>query len=107
MRSSCRAWVNVAFIAFLAGCAVDAWEKPGAAEDQRDQELAECRAEARRAVDRDVNIDKDILASRTQDWSRTGTLDQRRRTMSDQTRGRAEDIVEGCMRRRGYVHPRT
>jgi hypothetical protein len=103
MGPSCRAWVNVAFIAFLAGCASDAWEKPGAAETQRDQELAECRAEARRAVDRDVNIDKDILASRTQDWSRTGTLDQRRQTMSDQTRGRADDVIEGCMRRRGYV----
>jgi hypothetical protein len=105
MSLSCRAWVNVAFIAFLTGCAADTWEKAGTAESRRDQELAECRAEARRAVDRDVAIDRDILASRTQDWSRTGTLEQRRQTMSDQTRGRAEDIVDGCMRRRGYVRP--
>jgi hypothetical protein len=105
MGSSCRAWVNVVFIAFLAGCAADAWEKSGTAESHRDQELAECRTEARRAVDRDVNIDKDILASRTQDWSRSGTLDQRRQTMSDQTRGRADDIVASCMRRRGYLRP--
>ena len=103
MSLSCRAWVNVAFIAFLAGCAVDAWEKEGVAETQREQDLAECRREAARAVDRDVAIDKDILASRTQDWSRSGTLDQRRQTMRDQTRGRAEDVVALCMRGRGYI----
>lgn len=103
MLPSSRRWVNAAFLAFLAGCAADSWEKDGIAATQRDRDLAECRATARAAVDRDVAIDNDITASRSQDWMRTGVLERKRETMRVQSRGRAEDVFGRCMAARGYT----
>jgi hypothetical protein len=66
------------------------------------RDLAQCRSEASRAVDRDVAIDQDILSSRGQDLQRSGMLELRRDTMRNSNLGRYDDIVAGCMSARGY-----
>jgi len=87
----------------LAACAgPTAWEKDGAPREAMAQDLAQCRAEASRAVDRDTAIDQDILSGRSQDLQRSGMLELRRDTMRNSNRGRYDDLVAGCMSARGY-----
>jgi hypothetical protein len=89
----------------LAGCAgsgAGQWQRDGVASDQVKADLAECRSEARRVVDRDVAIDQDILSTRSNDWQNSDTLSLHRDTMQAQNRGRADDIISRCMRARGY-----
>ena len=86
----------------LGGCAsdADAWTKPGAADTVAD--LDECRGEARVAVRRDAGIDADIMATRSQDWQRTGTLGLKRDEMAQHRSGTAEAIIARCMAAKGY-----
>jgi hypothetical protein len=60
-------------------------------------------AEAQSMTRQDENIDADIMATRSQDWQRTGTLGAKRETLALQNRGRGEDIVGLCMRQKGYL----
>jgi hypothetical protein len=95
----------IVVILILGACVSEAetWQKEGAAGDGRSRDLAECRSEARRAVQRDVNIDTDIMASRGTDWQNSGVITARRDTMQSSNAGRFDDVVAGCMRGRGYA----
>lgn len=87
----------------LAACAADSrWVKEDASDEAQARDLAQCRAEARRAVDRDAAIDQDILSTRAQDLQRSGTTNLRRETMQASNLGRFDEIVARCMAARGY-----
>ena len=83
----------------LAGCESGVnWSKPGVSPDTAETDLSTCQRQAR-----DAAIDADILASRGQDWQRTGTLAMRRDDMADSNRGRARLIIARCMAAKGYT----
>lgn len=89
----------------LAACAnASRWEKDGVPPELASRDYTQCRAEASRAVQRDQNIDQDILASRGQDLQRDGLLTLRRDTMRNSNLGRYDEILDRCMSARGY-HP--
>ena len=105
-RKAVKGWFRLGLVAvLLQTCAAPGWEKEGASGDRMRAELGECRSAANAATRTDQNIDADILASRGHDWDRTGTLTLRRETMRAQTGGRADDIVDRCMRAKGYARP--
>ncbi len=88
----------------LAGCESGVnWSKPGVSPDTAETDLSTCQRQARDATARDAAIDADILASRGQDWQRTGTLAMRRDDMADSNRGRARLIIARCMAAKGYT----
>jgi aspartokinase len=106
MRASWQALVNGGFLALLAACAGDsAWEKPGASKTEREQVVAECRAEARHVTDRESRIDQDITSTMHQDWQRTGVLESRRASFRDRTLSHGEAVFTRCMAARGWVRP--
>src|SRR5436309_337276 len=88
----------------LAGCADDsnAWTKPGATENAVSADLGECRGEARALTRRDAGIDADIMATRSTDWQRTGTLGLKRDEMAQHGSNAAQAIVARCMAAKGY-----
>jgi hypothetical protein len=87
----------------LAACATEGrWVKEGASDKVVASDLAQCRGEASRAVDRDAAIDQDIMASRAQDLQRSGMTTLRRDTLRASNLGRHDEIVARCMAARGY-----
>ena len=104
MHGSVKSWfLPAALSVLLQACAGPTWHKEGTSKERVSSDLDECRSLARAAVRTDQNIDSDILASRGHDWDRSGTLTMRREQMSAQTRGRADDILDRCMKSKGYA----
>src|SRR5712692_3797524 len=94
-------------VALVAGCAAGGgWSKPGVSPDAAEADLAACASQARSATQRDAAIDADILASRGQDWQRTGTLGMKQDDMAMSNRGRAQEIIGRCMASKGYAPTR-
>ena len=94
-------------LSLLAGCAgAGDWAKAGGDEAAAAREYADCRALAGGAVQTDADIDQDILATRQSDWQRAGVVRQQTRIMHEQTRDRAEAIIESCMKAKGYSQTR-
>lgn len=88
----------------LAACGgADNWAKPGVDRDAMRADLTECRDEAKAATATDTNIDNDIMATRSQDWQRTGTLGTKKSTFAIQDQGHARDIIDRCMAAKGYA----
>jgi hypothetical protein len=102
-----RAVVGAGFVAamlFVAACeGSGGWSKPGVSPDAAEDDFSACQRQARNVTARDAAIDADILASRGQDWQRTGTLSMRRDDMADSNRARARQIVARCMAAKGYT----
>ena len=91
-------------LAGLSGCSgASNWSRPGASPETTRADLDACRSEANAATRQDQGIDSDIMATRSQDWQRTGTLGAKRETLAMQNQGRASDIVDLCMRSKGYA----
>ena len=78
------------------------WTRPGAPTTALNADLAECRAEAATATDREQRIDADIAATR--DPARNDPVEPFRSEMRrfDTTR-LYHETVERCMRARGYA----
>ena len=94
-------------LSLLSGCAgAGDWAKAGGDEAGATREYADCRALAGGAVQTDADIDQDILATRQTDWQRAGVVRQQTRIMHEQTRDRAEAIIESCMKAKGYSQKR-
>ncbi|MBV9523252.1 MAG: hypothetical protein JO010_10690 [Alphaproteobacteria bacterium] len=89
----------------LAACADGSanWTKSGASAEAISRDLAACRTEARDATRRDAQIDTDILATRGNDWQRTGTLALHQDSMTAERRADGQGIVERCMAAKGYL----
>jgi hypothetical protein len=78
------------------------WAKPGAEAPVVQREYGECIGEANEALKTDREIDHDILATRSDDWQRAGTLGVETRMMRAADREHAEEVVARCMRKKGY-----
>ena len=91
----------------LVGCAGGGdWAKTGGGETAAAREYQDCRALAGSAVQTDADIDQDILATRQTDWQRAGVVRQQTRIMHEQTRDRADAIIESCMKAKGFSQKR-
>jgi len=93
----------------LAGCSLFAkpstdYTRPSGTEEQTSADLASCRAQAYAVIKRDANIDSDIAAARADhvdpndDVTIPGANDYQRDKQHRQ-------IINDCMRQRGYVLP--
>jgi len=88
----------------LSGCANHPeWSKEGTAPEVVARALADCQSLAREATDRDTNIMTDIMATRGQDWQRTGVMEPHVQNFNAETRNRGDDVVNRCMIGKGYV----
>jgi hypothetical protein len=89
---------------FAPLCAAPAgyWAKPGAVPPVVQRQYRRCLAEAQDAVKTDRAIDRDILATRSEDWRRAGTLGVETGMMLAADRAHAETVVARCMRGKGY-----
>jgi hypothetical protein len=94
----------VALLVALGACTFGGtrWTKAGVSQDTVDGDYDSCTSEARQATRRDAGIDADILATRGRDWQRTGTLRLKQDSMAENRRVRAEDVIDRCMREKGY-----
>jgi hypothetical protein len=98
-----RSWALVCVFA-LFGCAGHPeWSKDGVAPEMIAKELADCQSIAREATARDTNIITDIMATRGNDWQRTGVMDTHVQAFQIEDRGRSGDIVNRCMISKGFV----
>jgi hypothetical protein len=93
-----------AVLLVLAACSGAQWSKPGVSQEVAARDYAECRHAAEVAHRRDSDIDTDILASRGQDWERTGLITQKRNNYADSNEARSGDFVERCMIGKGYTN---
>ncbi len=88
----------------LSACAAGGdWAKDGATEEELARDLAVCRDQAASVTGRDRRIDQDIRASRA-----GSSLSTNFGTFRDEVRDvrfeqRFDDLVESCMRGRGYA----
>lgn len=88
----------------LAACSgTGGWTKPGVTPADAAADFADCRHTAELAHRRDSDIDADILATRSQDWQRTGLLQIKRNDFSDSDDARDQDLVTSCMMSKGYT----
>jgi hypothetical protein len=101
VRSPTVALLMLAPVWLVASCAtppVD-WKKPGGTQDQLTRDRWDCRAKARREVDK--NIRQRVPSSRTTGFEDDDTLG---RDMSRFDAGRDERrLLERCMALRGYA----
>jgi hypothetical protein len=88
----------------LAACAGEgAWTKDGTSREQAARDYAECRSLAQSAMQRDTDIDQDIMATRGGDWQRTGVMTAHRATYAARNESQSADIVTRCMVGKGYA----
>ncbi len=88
----------------LAACAGrPEWSKNGVSPQVAARELSACREIAREATQRDTNITTDIMASRGNDWQRTGVLDTQTQSLNLGDVQRSDEIVRNCMIGKGFV----
>jgi hypothetical protein len=91
----------------LAGCGgAGSWTKSGADAAATASEYQDCRAIAASAIKTDADIDQDILATRQEDWQRSGTGRVATQTTQDHTRDREAAVVSACMRAKGFAEAR-
>jgi len=87
----------------LAACGTRNWAKAGANRGVMRADLADCRAKAGTLVAHDANIESDILATRGQDWERTGTLSTKKANFAAADQEREQDYIGDCMKAKGYL----
>jgi hypothetical protein len=92
-------------IVCLASCATGftRWTKPGASAEVTERALGQCENAALATMRTERNVDADILASRGDDWQRSGTLITERTMMRTQDRAMASKLVEDCLADKGYL----
>ncbi|MGH6980066.1 MAG: hypothetical protein ACREFC_02565 [Stellaceae bacterium] len=88
----------------LCACAGPAkWAKDGVSPEATAADYADCRHMAQHDIQRDVNIDSDIAASRAQDRDRTQTRDTYNASDASSNARLSNQIVKGCMESKGYA----
>ena len=88
----------------LLGCASGGnWQKEGASKDQTAQAYAQCQDLAREATRRDTNIMTDIMATRGNDWQRTGVMQTKEQVFVAEEHGRSDEIINRCMIGQGFL----
>jgi hypothetical protein len=101
---SCRFAIAAALLC-LAGCADTgrAWTKAGVSTAQRAADFNECQDEARQQTQRQYAIDSDIMASRGNDWRRSGTYNLESDRLTADAGDKSTRIMNACMVGKGYA----
>jgi hypothetical protein len=99
--------VCAAVLALLLGACSSAgdWAKPGADRQATELAYSQCRAVGARAVGTDIAIDKDILATRGNDWQRADMLPVVTGEMRQNARVRGDTAIASCMAAKGFTRP--
>lgn len=84
----------------VAACAGGQWVREGATEEELRADLDMCRSVAQVQTDRDRQIDEDIRAARSTTFPDTVRLRDQVRSIGVEQR--FDEVLETCMRRRGY-----
>jgi hypothetical protein len=100
-----RACFLVLALALGACGAAGPWVKPGADAKATDLAYRQCRALAATSTDTAAAIDKDILATRGNDWQRAGVMRVETREMHEQARAHGDAVIASCMRAKGFSRP--
>jgi len=92
----------------LLGCASadGGWSKVAADPATTQQAYRECEAVARGAVAPQIGIDKDIAATRGNDWQRAQVYGQQTEMMRNGINDRMRSIIDGCMQAKGFSRGR-
>lgn len=94
----------IAALLALAGCNPGAhWTKPGAAAADATAAYEDCHATADAAVEPEAEINEDIEATRQNDWQRSRIGAVETEAMHSGTRKRTADIVDSCMKSKGFT----
>ena len=92
----------------LAVCAAPAttevrWVKTGADDQTISRELRDCNAQANAAMASERGINQDINATLGGNWQFSGTSAIERQSMRAQTAGYADQVLNSCMRAKGFT----
>ena len=88
----------------LVGCAgTGDWTRQGSSSQQTAAEFSDCQSQARKATERDTNIMTDILATRGNDWNRTGVMSTQMSEFAAENHNQTAGIVSRCMLGKGFV----
>lgn len=79
------------------------WAKDGVTQEMAAADYADCRSQAQHAIQRDVNIDADIEASRATDRDRSQTRNTYNADDASANRQLSGEMVSGCMQSKGYA----
>ena len=78
------------------------WARPGTDPATAGRDYRQCVAEAEEALATARAIDRDILATRSEDWRRAGTLGVEAGVMRFADRRQGTAVIGRCMRDKGY-----
>lgn len=94
----------LALVLLLAGCTSGAadWTKASADNAAVAAAYADCKDLADTAVQTEADINQDILATRGGDWGRSGIGRVETQATSEHTGRRTGNVVETCMRAKGF-----
>jgi hypothetical protein len=79
------------------------WVKAGADDQTISRELADCNAQANAALANEQGINEDINATLGRNWSLSYTQGLERQTMREQAAGYADQVLNSCMRAKGFT----
>lgn len=98
-------WIAAGALAVsLAACGgAPEWSKDGATPEVASADYADCQALAQHDIQRDVNIDRDIEASRQHDWFQSQSTDTHRANDASSDERLSGDVVRDCMESKGYA----
>lgn len=91
----------------LAACAGTTttmrWVKTGSDDEAISRELRDCNAQANAALASERGINQDINATLGRNWQMGGTLGIEDQAMSQQAAGFADQVLNNCMRAKGFT----
>jgi hypothetical protein len=79
------------------------WVKTGADDQTVARELQDCNAQAGAALARQQGINADINATLGRNWQLGGTQAIEAQTMRQQASGYADQVLNSCMRAKGFT----
>jgi hypothetical protein len=79
------------------------WVKSGADDQTISRELADCNAQANAALATEQGINADINATLGRNWQLGGTQTIEAQAMRRQAAGRADQVLDNCMRAKGFT----
>ena len=106
-RDVCLRAAAVAACLLLSVCAGQTtevrWVKVGADDAAVSRELQDCNAQANAALASERGINQDINATLGGNWQFSGTSQIEQQSMRAQAVGRADQVLNNCMRAKGFT----
>ena len=79
------------------------WVKTGVDDQTVAREFSDCNAQANAALSTERGINQDISATLGRNWSLSGTQGVQSQSMREQSAGYADQILNNCMRAKGFT----